>query len=123
MTIIEAINQIDNLKHNTYTQADKVKWLSRLDSMVMRLVIETHEGGGYVDFTGYDDTTDLETELLIPEPFDEAYLRWVEAQIDYHNGEYGKYNNAVDMFTTSYEAYQNYYNRTHMPVGKHMKYF
>ena len=74
-------------------------------------------------FTGYDDSTDIQTELLVPAPYDEVYLRWMEAQIDYHNGEYGKYNNAVDMFTTSFEAYQNYYNRTHMPVGKRMKYF
>lgn len=123
MTIIEAINQIDNLKHNTYTQADKVKWLSRLDSMVMRLVIETHEGGEYVDFTGYDDTTDLDTELLIPEPFDEAYLRWMEAQIDYTNGEYDKYNNSMEMFNTYWKDYQNFYNRTHMPKGKAMKFF
>lgn len=123
MTIIEAINNIDNLKHNTYTQTDKVKWLSRLDSMVMRLVIETHEDPGYVDFYGYDDTTDLDTELLIPEPFDEAYQRWMEAQIDYTNGEYDKYNNAIEMFNTVWKDYQNYYNRTHMPKGKAMKFF
>lgn len=123
MTIIEAINQIDNLKHNTYTQADKVKWLSRLDSMVVRLVIDTHEGGEWIDFYGYDDSTDTDTELLIPEPFDEAYLRWVEAQIDYHNGEYDKYNNSMEMFNTVWNNYQNYYNRTHMPKGKAMKFF
>ena len=123
MKIIEAISRLDSMKHNTYTQSDKVAWLSRLDSMVKKHIIDTHEGADAVTFTGYDDSTDIQTELLVPAPYDEMYLRWMEAQIDYHNGEYGKYNNAVDMFTTSYEAYQNYYNRTHMPVGKHMKYF
>ena len=123
MKIIDAIIGIDALKHNTYTQTDKLQWLSRLDWMVKKHIIDTHEGADAVTFTGYDDSTDIQTELLVPAPYDEVYLRWMEAQIDYHNGEYGKYNNAVDMFTTSYEAYQNYYNRTHMPVGKHMKYF
>ena len=123
MTIIEAITRCDALKHNTYTQTDKVQWLSRLDWMVKKHIIDTHEGADAVTFTGYDDSTDIQTELLVPAPYDEMYLRWMEAQIDYHNGEYGKYNNAIDMFHTSYEAYQNYYNRTHMPVGKHMKYF
>ena len=123
MKIIEAINRIDSLKHNTYTQTDKVKWLSRLDSMVKRLVIDTHEGGEGVAFTGYDDTTDIQTELLIPEPFDEAYLRWMEAQIDYHNGEYDKYNNSIEMFNTYWNNFQNFYNRTHMPKGKEMKFF
>lgn len=123
MTIIEAINRIDDLKHNTYDQKDKLEWLSRLDSMVKRLIIDTHEGGDDVSFTGYDDSTDIHTELLIPAPFDEVYLRWMEAQIDYSNGEYDKYNNSIEMFNTSWTGYQNYYNRTHMPKGKSMKFF
>ena len=123
MTIIEAIGKIDDLKHNIYSQADKIGWLSRLDSMAKRLVIDTHEGGLSVPFSGYNTDTDLETVMLIPEPFDEAYLRWLEAQIDYANGEYEKYNNSIDTFNTSWTAYQNYYNRTHMPLGKRMKFF
>ena len=122
MKIIEAINGIDSLKHNTYSESDKVAWLSRLDAMVKKHIIDTHEGDE-VTFTGYDDSTDLQTELLIPAPYDEVYLRWMEAQIDYHNGEYDRYNNAMDMFHTAYEGYQNYYNRTHMPKGKKFKYF
>lgn len=122
MTIIEAINRNDALMHNTYTQTDKVAWLSRLDSMVKKHIIDTHEGDE-VTFTGYDDTTDINTELLIPAPYDECYLRWLEAQIHYTNGEYEKYNNAIDMFNTAYKGYQNYYNRTHMPKGKKFKFF
>lgn len=123
MRIIDAVNRIDSLQHNTYTNADKVAWLSRLDSMVKKLIIDTHEGAEEVIFTGYNDSTDLQTELLVPEPFDEVYLRWLEAQIDYHNGEYGKYNNAIAMYNTAYEAYRNDYNRTHMPLSKSFKYF
>ena len=122
MKIIEAINRIDSLKHNTYTESDKVEWLSRLDAMVKKHIIDTHEGDE-VSFTGYDDITNLQTELLVPAPYDEVYLRWMEAQIDYHNGEYDKYNNAMEMFNTAYEGYQNYYNRTHMPKGKKFKFF
>lgn len=123
MTIIEAITQIDSLKHNTYSQENKVQWLSRLDSMVKRLVIDTHEGSDDVIFTGYGDNTDLHTELLVQAPFDEIYLRWLEAQIDYTNGEYGKYNNAIMMFNTSWKEYQDYYNRNHMPKGSRIRFF
>ena len=122
MKISEAINQLDELKHNTYTQSNKVQWLSRLDAMVKKQIIDTHEGEEVI-FNGYDDSTDMNTELLIPAPFDEVYLRWMEAQIDYHNGEYGKYNNSMELFNTSYNAYQNEYNRTHMPKGKSIRYF
>ena len=123
MKIIEAINRIDSLKHNTYSQNDKVAWLSRLDSMVKKLIIDTHEGGEDVTFTGYDDSTDLNTELLVPAPFDEMYLRWLEAQIDYHNGEYKKYNNVILMYQAAYDGYANHYNRNHMPKGTAIKYF
>ena len=123
MKIIDAINRLDAIKHNTYSQSDKLNWLSRVDGMVKKHIIDTHEGAEEVTFTGYDDITDLETELLVPLPYDELYLRWMEAMIDFHNGEYVKYNNAVEMFNTSYEAFQNYYNRTHMPKGKKFKYF
>lgn len=123
MTIIEAINRIDSLKHNTYSRSDKVRWLSTLDNMVKKHIIDTHEGAEDVTFTGYDENTDVQTELLMPAPYDEAYLRWMEAQIDYHNGEYDKYNNATEAFAAFYEGYKNYYNRTHMPIGKNFKYF
>lgn len=123
MKISEAVSRLDALKHNTYTTADKVSWLSRLDAMVKKHIIDTHEGADQVTFTGYDANTDINTVLLIPEPYDEAYLRWMEAQIDYHNGEYSKYNNSIELFNTAYKAYQDYYNRTHMPIGKNIKYF
>ena len=123
MTIIEAISQIDDRKHNTYSQADKIGWLSKMDSMVKRLVIDTHEGSEDLYFGGYDEDTDLETLLLIPEPYDEAYLRWLEAQIDYANGEYEKYNNSAEAYNTLWQEFQNYYNRTHMPKGKKMRFF
>jgi hypothetical protein len=123
MKIIDAINRIDSLKHNTFTQIDKVEWLSRLDAMVKSHIIDTHEGGEDVIFTGYDDSTDLQTELLIPEPYSEVYLRWMEAQIDYYNGEYGKYNAALSMYNAAFGAYVNHYNRTHMPKGQQFRYF
>ena len=116
MTIHNAINSIDELMHNTYTQENKVTWLSRVDTMVKKLVIDTHDGGEDVSFSGYNEDTDLETVLLIPEPFDEAYLRWMEAQIHYHNGEYDKYNNAVVMFNTAFDADKSDYTRNHMPL-------
>lgn len=123
MTIMEAIHGIDDRKHNTYSQEDKLGWLSRLDSMVKRLVIDTHEGGEGVTFTGYGISTDKDTELLIPEPYDEAYLLYLEAQIDYANGEYAKYNNSTERFNALWEAYRNWYNRSHLPKGRPMKFF
>ena len=118
MTIFEAISKANELKFNAFSQEQKVGWLSRLDHMVKTQIIDTHEGGENVNFTGYDSDTDMHTSLLIPAPFDEVYLRWMEAQIDYHNGEIDKYNISITMFNTEYEAFANWYNRNYMPVSR-----
>lgn len=116
MKIIEAINKIDDLTSNTYTQENKVEWLSRLDWIIKTQIIDTHHGAEKVAFTGYDENTDLHTVLLVPAPFDEIYLRWLEAQIAYHNGEIDKYNVAITMYNTAYDGFANYYKRTHRPL-------
>lgn len=116
MKMIEAINRLDTLKCNTYSQNDKIAWLSRLDSMVKQQIIDTHDGAEAVSFNGYTADTPLDTVLLVPAPYDEVYLRWMEAQIDYHNGEYDKYNNAIIMFNTALDSFHRYYNSNHKPL-------
>lgn len=118
MTIIDAINKVDNLKFNAINPDQKVNWLSKLDNMVKTQIIDTHEGGEHVTFTGYDSDTDQHTQLLVSAPFDEIYLRWMEAQIDYANGEIEKYNISITMFNTEFEAFAAWYLRNHMPVSR-----
>lgn len=123
MTIIEAINHIDTMKPNNYNQSDKIKWLSNLDSSIKAEIIDTHEGGEGIVFNGYDENTPLDTELLVPSPYDDVYPMWLESRIDYTNGEYAKYNNSNAMYLTAYAAYERYYNRNHMPKGNQFHYF
>lgn len=115
MTIIEAIDQVDALKHNTYSQDQKVKWLSRAESMIKRLIVDTHEGGEGIVFNGFTEDTDLHTELIAPEPYDELYVRYLEMQIDYSNGEIDRYNGSAAMFHSAFQDFGRYYHRTHMP--------
>lgn len=123
MTILEAVHKIDTVKPNSYTQPEKVRWLSTLDGIIKSEIIDTHEGGEDVVFEGYVDTTNLDTVLLVPAPYDDIYVRWLEARIDYANGEYGKYNNSLTAYNDAYDLYARYYNRNHMPKGNKFKYF
>ena len=123
MKLIEAINKIDALKQNTFSTPEKIGWLSTLDGIIKKEIIDTHEGADNVTFNGYDDSTPNDTELLVPAPYDDIYIKWLEAQIDYGNSEIGKYNNSMAMFNATYSNYERYYNRTHMPIGKKFKYF
>jgi hypothetical protein len=122
MKLREAIDRIDSLKHNTYTTAEKVEWISRLEGLVKNQIIDTHEDGENIEFNGYTVEADMEKELLIPAPYDDAYIKWLEAKIDYYNGEIARYNNSVMMYQAVYDSYQRYYNRNHMPKGQIFKF-
>ena len=123
MTIIEAINKLDTLKPNSYTQADKILWLSDIDGKIKATIIDTHEGGENVTFNGYTEFTDLNTKLLVPSPYEDLYVKWLEMQIDYTNAEYGKYNNSAAAYNSVYSAFEKYYNRQHMPISQKLKFF
>lgn len=123
MTIMEALHRIDSIKPNSYGQSEKIKWLSNLDGIIKTKIIDTHEGGEAIVFEGYTETTPLMTELLVPSPYDDIYLKWLEAWIDYYNGEYPRYNNSSQVYSDAYSEFARYYNRTHMPKGKKFKYF
>lgn len=116
MTIQEALERLDSLKYNTYTDAEKIAWLDRLDRTVKAQVIDTHEGATIPGFDGYTAGTAIDTTLLIPAPYDEAYIHYLAAQIDFANGEFDKYNAEITMYNTLYTAYAAAYNREHMPV-------
>ena len=114
MTINEAIDGLDALKPNKYTQEQKIEWLQRLDGLIKEQVIDTHEGGEEVVVPKYSDTT-LDTELLIKSPHDEIYITYLAMKIDFANGEYKKYNNSAYMYNEALNEYKKWYNRTHMP--------
>lgn len=122
ITIEEVIAQIDSQKPNTCSIADKVRWLNDLDGKIKALVIDTHEDGTDIVFDGYSEEN-LQAELLVSSPFENIYILWLEAQIDYDNHEYAKYNNSISRYNEIYTAFENYYNRKHMPKQTKINYF
>lgn len=119
MTIIDAINRINKLVPNTFEEREKIFFLSTLDANVKENVIDRHEGFEKVSFTGYDDNTETTTVLLVPSPYDEIYLFWLEMKICYYNQDMDQYNNATVMFNKAYDKYCKFYNRTHKPRKEH----
>ena len=123
MTINEAITTVDDLKPNGYSQSQKIQWLSSLDGLIKRQIIDTHEGGEDVVFNGYDDDTPIDTELLIYEPYTDAYIYWLEAKIDLSNREWASYNNSITKHNEVAEDFYRDYNRTHTPKGKIIRFW
>lgn len=118
MTINEAVSLVDRMRPNQFDFETKVKWLSKLDGMVFREILQTHEGNTVESFTGYS-SAETETELLIPYPYDEdIYGYFLQAQIDSENGEMAKYNQSITMYNGAFKLFQDWYNRTHLPLPK-----
>lgn len=118
MTIAEAISLVDKLKPNSYTDVQKIGWLSNLDGQVFKEIFQTHADSPIDSFEGYEKASP-DTELLIPYPYcEDIYNYFLQKNIDKENGETAKYNQSVTLFNNAFLAFQNYYNRTHMPIGK-----
>lgn len=116
MKLIEAIARIDKLKHNTYSREEKLRWLSTLDGLVKALILDTHAGTKATVFRPYNAATPDDTVLLVPAPYDELYLWWLAAQIDYYNGELAAYNNSIALFNTGYSVFADAYTRQNPPL-------
>lgn len=124
MTIIEAIKKSEASRPGLASDTDKIRWLSALDGRIKCEVINMREGYEWaIPFVGYADDAQGDTVLLVPPPYDELYLRYLEAQIDYESGEIARYNNAATAFATCYDAFLAYYHRTHAPRARALRYF
>ena len=121
MKVIEAIERCDSLKPNTYSQEAKFGWLAELDGMIHTNIIMTHEHTEEQETLPAEYTGD--TELLVHSPYDSIYTAWHQVKIDFYNGEIGRYNNSKVAYNDALSEFERYYNRTHMPLGRNMKYF
>lgn len=122
MTIRQALTRCDALQKSAISQAQKVLWLSELEGLIHTLLLEGRETP-VKPFTGFDDSTDPNTTLAAPEPFDVVYVYFLLSRIHYHNGEIQRYNNANALFRTAWEHYANYVNRNAMPLARCFRYF
>lgn len=118
MTIQAAIDLIDSLKPNMFSDQQKVAWLSELDGMIWREVIKTHEGyHAGIDFAGYDQDTEMDTVLLAPEPYSDLYKHWLASRMDVSNRDNNEYAKDMVLFNNAFQTLCNYWNRTYMPIS------
>lgn len=125
MTITDAIAELNKNKPNMYDDEYKIRWLSRLDSRIYETIIQTHQlndGETVTAFTPYT-ANEPNRELLVGEPYDEMYVRFLEAQIDYSNKEFESFNNSNAVFESLFAAFRSAYTRSHMPKGVNKTYF
>lgn len=111
MTALDVISRVDERMHNVFTREEKLLWLNQLEKMVSQLLARC----GLEE--QWEPVTE-ETALSIPEPFASMYDRWLEAQMNYANQEYLKFNNAMALFQSLWQEYANALRRENPGMGR-----
>lgn len=117
MTIGQAIEAAARLRPDGYDDADKIRWLSELDGRIMTELLSGRIEFAGEGFDGYDENTDLGTELLVSHPAHEGiYVKWLMCMADFHNNETARYNSSAAIFNSAWQELAGYVSRELAPV-------
>lgn len=114
MKAMDVIDRVDLMEPNAYSPEQKLRWLTALDGRIFLEDICTHEVKCAPHCLPDYQTGD--EELLIDAPYGEdIYYNYLQAMIAAENSENTRYNKRMALYNSAYTAWQNYFNRTHMP--------
>ena len=123
MTINEAIIKVDRMcAANQYTRTEKIEWLNSIDAQIKQEIIDIREDADNVQFSGYTEDTDDDTELLVGVPYHELYIFYLASQIALYNGDTRKYNTYLSSYNELLLQFRNYYNRMHKDINTNLKF-
>lgn len=108
MTLFKALQNFDAQRSNNVGVERKITWVSQLD---YKISAELGEPRGAEPFKGYCAETPLDTVLKAPDEYAEIYTVYMNAQLDYTNGEIARFNNSSVLFNKLYMEMSDYVNR------------
>ncbi len=106
MTAGEIIIRVDRQKPNAFSQEEKLRWLAELEYLVKKNILDARQEG-----LPFREPGGEEALLTAPEPYGRMYERWLEAQMDLHNGEIERFNAAITQFNLEYVNFECWYAR------------
>lgn len=132
-TVAQIIEQYNAERPNQVADELKVTWLRKFEHMIINEVLMSHEhnlederafglemvGSTLVikpagSFEEHLNNFGLETYLIIPEPYDDVYLHYLDQRIALNNNDKTRYNTASIQYNNALLTYQQYVNRTYV---------
>ena len=115
MTVSQVIEAVDEVKPNAFSNEEKVRWLNEVEGKVQTevLLLASEE---IITYT-YEKNKDA--ELLVQPPHDKLYPAYLEARVDYANGEYDKYQNTMQMFNAFFGEFVRWFATIYSPADTH----
>lgn len=117
MTIQEAIRTLDEMKPNAMSPWLKIKNLTTVEQLIHSEVVMRHvHTPEQEERPVYTEETDPLTELIIPDPYSDVYVKWLMCEADRQNQEDGRYNVDRAHFENAWDTMADWYTRTHRPI-------
>lgn len=107
MTVNECLAKVKDRKPNAYSDESLTDRLNEIEARIQREVLLKEPD----DIIQYHFPEDRDTELILPTPYDSAYVYYIKMMIEFDQGEYSDYNNTMAMFTAQFQDAEKYYNR------------
>ena len=114
MTLKQVIDHVDSLKDNAFTYDQKTRWINEIEGQVQTEVFLFRPD----NITQYTWEDNQNTELFVKAPYDSIYDYYLQAAIDFHNGEYDKAQNSIAWFKDKYDAFCKWYVETYHPADR-----
>ena len=111
MTVQEAITYVDTDKPNAFNNDVKVRWLNEVEGMVQTQVLLLCTEA----IITYTYEQNANTTMLVRPPHDKLYTAYLEARIDFANGEYEKYQNTYQLFNSFFKEFMRWYAMNYNP--------
>lgn len=109
MVCATVIHRADELKRNTYSSEEKLRWLLEIEGKIFHEVMRCP---GEFNYKEYMDNYDSK-ELLLKPPYDLVYDYYLFSMIDFHNREFENYANSYAMFNEKFNEFAKAWQRKH----------
>lgn len=117
MTLSQVIAMTDEIKPNAFSNETKTAWVNEVEGMVQTEIFLLAP----IEIIQYDYAADKDKQLLVYPPHDKLYGPYLQARIDFANGEYDKYTNTMQLFNSFWGEFMRWYADIYAPADAHLE--
>lgn len=107
MTVNECLAKVKDRKPNAYSDESLTDRLNEIEARIQREILLKEPD----DIIQYEYPDDKDTELILPKPYDSAYVYYIKMMIEFDQEEFSAYNNTLLMFNAQFQDAEKYYNK------------
>lgn len=110
MTAEYIIERVRSVKPNVYSDTQLLDWIDEVEADIYGVLNAHSDSGG--EYGGLESITD---KLLLDKVYQNIYIFYLYAQIDYANAEINLYNNDVSIYSQLLDEFAKKHRRENVP--------